>query len=262
MRQVLTDLKLAIDQIDSSFKNARDLILELARILDESGECERRSISRKIKEMLADKIQEGKITAKWIHDCLPSEYKREYKREVTSLSDIDIKRNGLDTDSQSDGSVIVQQIDGNAIHNNNKSLENDDKKAEKILIGTSGRSSNIESLSSDSSYGSNSVEDNEPKFTANKPNQNIVITTLDNQSHETDCPRCKELEDALIRASSVVSADKLQNEDNITYRIPKEKHDLLIEVVKNSRQFCSVIFDKNGTLVHAESDISREISND
>ena len=43
--QVLTDLKLAIDQIDSSFKNARDLILELARILDESGECERRSIS-------------------------------------------------------------------------------------------------------------------------------------------------------------------------------------------------------------------------
>ena len=100
-------------------KNARDLILELARILDESGHCGRRIISRKIKEMLADKIQEGKITTKWIHDCLPSEYKREYKREVTSLSDIDIKRNGLDTDSQSDGSVIVQQIDGNAVHNNN-----------------------------------------------------------------------------------------------------------------------------------------------
>ena len=29
--QVLTDLKLAIDQIDSSFKNARDLILECMR---------------------------------------------------------------------------------------------------------------------------------------------------------------------------------------------------------------------------------------
>jgi hypothetical protein len=120
--QVLTDLKLAIDQIDSSFKNASELILEFARILDESGQCERRSISRKIKEMLADKIQEGKITSKWIHDCLPSEYKREYKREVTSLSDIDIKRKGLDTDSQSDGSVIVQQIDGIAVHNNNESF--------------------------------------------------------------------------------------------------------------------------------------------
>ena len=64
LEQIITDIKLAIDQIDSSLKNARDLILELARILDESGECERRSVSRKIKELLADKIREGKITAK------------------------------------------------------------------------------------------------------------------------------------------------------------------------------------------------------
>src|SRR6476661_5810702 len=99
LEQIITDLKLAIDQIDSSFKNARDLILELARILDESGECERRSISRKIKELLADKIQEGKITAKWIHDCLPSEYKREYKREVTSLSNGNTKKKELESQS-------------------------------------------------------------------------------------------------------------------------------------------------------------------
>ena len=117
--QIVNNLKEEINQLNLSFRKVKDLILELARILDESGHCGRRIISRKIKEMLADKIQEGKITTKWIHDCLPSEYKREYKREVTSLSDIDIKRNGLDTDSQSDGSVIVQQIDGNAVHNNN-----------------------------------------------------------------------------------------------------------------------------------------------
>src|SRR6476469_8737381 len=117
--QVLTDLRLAIDQIDSSLKNARDLILELARTLDESGECERRSVSRKIKELLADKIQEGKITAKWIHDCLPSEYERKYKREVSSLSNGNTKKKEFE--SQSD----AQEIDGNAIHNNNKSLEND-----------------------------------------------------------------------------------------------------------------------------------------
>lgn len=190
LEQTITDLRRAIDQIGSSFKNASNLILELARTLEESGVCERRSISRKIKELLADKIQEGKITAKWIHDCLPSEYKREYKREVTSLSNRNTKKK--ESESQSDASVIVQEIDGNAIHNNNKSLENDDKKAEKILIGTSGRSSNIESLSSDSSYGGNSVEDIEPKFKANKSNQNIILTTLGNQetSCEIDCPRC------------------------------------------------------------------------
>jgi hypothetical protein len=113
LQQITTDLKLAIDQIGSSVKNASDKILELARLLDESGQCERRSISRKIKELLADKIKEGKITAKWIHDCLPSEYKREYKREVTSLSDNDIKKKEYNIDSQSDGSLIVQEIDGN-----------------------------------------------------------------------------------------------------------------------------------------------------
>jgi hypothetical protein len=154
LEQSIINLKLAIDQIDSSRKNARDLILELARTLDESGECERRSISRKIKELLADKIQEGKITAKWIHDCLPLEYKREYKREVTSLSNGNTKKKELEYQSD------AQEIDGNAIHNNNKSLENDDKKAEKILISTSGRSSNIESLSQGSSYGGNNVVDN------------------------------------------------------------------------------------------------------
>ena len=71
--QIVNNLKEEINQLNLSFRKVKDLILELARILDESGHCERRIISRKIKEMLADKIQEGKITAKWIHDCLPSE---------------------------------------------------------------------------------------------------------------------------------------------------------------------------------------------
>ena len=69
-------------------------------------------------------------------------------------------------------------------------------------------------------------------------------------------PRCKELEDALLKTSSVVSADKLQNDDR-KYRIPKEKHDLLIAAMRNSQQFCFAIFDKNGTFVHAEPDILR-----
>ena len=197
IKGIVVDLKLVIDQIDKNFKKAKDLVTEIARRLDEGRFCERGHISRRIKEMLQDKIKEGKITSKWIEDCLPHEYKRKYtsKSEVSSLSEND-----------------------------------NDAKAEKILIDTSGRSSSVNALLSQdgSRSSSNTPEDNESKFTPNKPNQNIILTTLDNQSHETDCPRCKELEDALLRASSVVSADKLQNEDNITYRIPKEKHDLLI----------------------------------
>lgn len=193
--QVLTDLKLAIDQIDSSFKNASELILELARILDESGQCERRSISRKIKEMLADKIQEGKITAKWIHDCLPSEYKREYKREVTSLSDSGIKRNGLDTDSHSDGSVIVQQIDGNAFHNNNESFSD---------IGEGQDAPNKEQI--ESNIESEIREANQTKKIHNTED-NKIVTGRQNNSDES-----QSLEEELSRKTELIAQLQLQIE--------------------------------------------------
>jgi hypothetical protein len=225
IKGIVVDLRQVVDQIDKNFKKAKDLIIEIARRLDEGRFCERGHISRRIKEMLQDKIKEGKITSKWIEDCLPQEYKRKYlKSEVSSLSKDD---NGV--------------------------------KAEKILIDNSGRSSSA-NLVQDGSSSGNSIENNKLKFPSSKSNQkqrnpqNIILTALDNQSNETDCPRCKELEDALLRASSLVPADKLQNEDN-TYRLPKERHALLIEVIKNSRQFCSVVFDKNGIFVDAKPDV-------
>jgi hypothetical protein len=75
--------------------------------------------------------------------------------------------------------------------------ENDnDAKAKKILINTSGRSSSVKALlSQDSSLSSssNTAEDDESRFTTSKSNQkqrsaqNMIPTTLHNQSHETDC---------------------------------------------------------------------------
>lgn len=76
-----------IDQIDSCFREAKALILELATRLDEEGVYERGYICREIKKILKDKISQGKITEKWIEECLPKEYKRRYsKSELSSLS--------------------------------------------------------------------------------------------------------------------------------------------------------------------------------
>jgi hypothetical protein len=91
VQNLVTKLKAVIDELAKNFANAKDLILELARVLDETKQCEQRSqICRKIKEMLRDKIAEGKITGKWIEECLPQEYKRRYnnniKSELSSLS--------------------------------------------------------------------------------------------------------------------------------------------------------------------------------
>ena len=83
----ITMLLVVIDQIDSDFKQARELILEIAKRLDEGRLCERSQISRILKKILRDKIQEGKVTEKWIEECLPPEYKRTYvKSELSSLS--------------------------------------------------------------------------------------------------------------------------------------------------------------------------------
>jgi hypothetical protein len=49
--------------------------------------CEQSQICRRIKDSVKDKIKEGKISKKWIEECLPQEFKRKYtKSEVSSLS--------------------------------------------------------------------------------------------------------------------------------------------------------------------------------
>ena len=87
VENIIAKLRDVIDERDKNFADAKSLILELARHLDETKQSEQTQICRKIKEMLKDKINEGKITGKWIEECLPQEYKRKYaKSELSSLS--------------------------------------------------------------------------------------------------------------------------------------------------------------------------------
>jgi hypothetical protein len=104
IKDIIIDLRLVVDQLGKDFMKAKDLIHELARRLDESKVCERDQVSRKIKEILKDEIREGKITAKWIEDCLPTEYKRKYttKSEVSSLSKENMKEIEVDASGNSE----------------------------------------------------------------------------------------------------------------------------------------------------------------
>ena len=87
IKYVVVDLRAVIDALDRNFASAKSLILKLARLLDETKQCKQSQICTKIKEMLADKIKEGKITKKCIERCLPQEYRRRYaKSEQSSLS--------------------------------------------------------------------------------------------------------------------------------------------------------------------------------
>jgi hypothetical protein len=89
------DLRLLIDDYHKGLNRAKELIREIARRLDEEREYERFTISARIKEILEDKIREGKITERWIEESLPSEYKRSYvKSELSSQLKKDKRRAG------------------------------------------------------------------------------------------------------------------------------------------------------------------------
>lgn len=86
IEDIIARLKIKVDDSDLSLKQAQDLIHKLARLLDETGLCERHNITKKIKEILKDKIRTGKVTGRWIERCLPTEYKRTYVKSELSLN--------------------------------------------------------------------------------------------------------------------------------------------------------------------------------
>jgi len=114
---IIVRLKLVVDQLSSNFIKAKDIIHELARHLDESKLCERDQVSRKIKKILKEEIKGGKITAKWIEDCLSPEYTRKYtpKSEVTSLSEENRKEIVVDASGNSIDSAAISNADSNNI---------------------------------------------------------------------------------------------------------------------------------------------------
>ena len=105
---ILSNLKNKIDQLDNIFGTIKQLVLQLATHLDEGKKCEIHLICTLIKKLISDKVKEGKVSARWIEDCLPNEYKRIYsKSEFTSLSG----NRGAKTTST--GQYSMQEFGGN-----------------------------------------------------------------------------------------------------------------------------------------------------
>ena len=87
IKETIVNLKKGIDKLGKEFDTIKNHTLDLATQLNESKLCATHKISIRIKEILKDEIKKGKISSKWIEECLPPEYKRKYDRkEVSSLS--------------------------------------------------------------------------------------------------------------------------------------------------------------------------------
>jgi hypothetical protein len=87
MAGLIARMRESLEDIARAWTTAKEAILDIARELNEHNLCETALISRKIKILLKKQIREGKVTAKWIEEVLPPEYKRKYeKSEQSSLS--------------------------------------------------------------------------------------------------------------------------------------------------------------------------------
>ena len=184
IKGIIVDLKLVIDQLDNNRTKAKDLIHELARRLDESKQCERDQVSRKIKEILEDKINKGKITEKWIEDCLSPEYKRKYtKSEVTSLSKENRKKIEVDASGNSE---IESAATSDADPNN-------------IVVNYEGRPPDVENLNTHASPVGKNLEEEIKKSTS--------FTTADQQlSEQAIVVELKTKIDALVNLSYPILA--------------------------------------------------------
>lgn len=83
---MIIDLRVSVDDYHRHLIRAEELIQEIAKTLSqEEWKYEKSTICTRIKDILEDKIREGKITERWIEECLTSEYKRSYvKSELSS----------------------------------------------------------------------------------------------------------------------------------------------------------------------------------
>ena len=222
IKTVVVDLRAVIDALDRNFTSAKSLILKLARLLDETKQCKQSQICTKIKEMLADKIKEGKITKKWIERCLPQEYRRRYvKSEQSSLS-------------------------GKA------------KKLEKIII-VDNKGKTIAGEEEPSPYNSSTI-DNNSAFTQprgrdaiqplQKEQDKDVLEGDDDGDDDELGPglwnqeKKKHLASLLIR-----EPEHLLAAAEIKFTIPKERYEEVKTAMSNGSNCCYLIFDRNSRII-------------
>jgi uncharacterized protein YnzC (UPF0291/DUF896 family) len=225
IKTVVVDLRAVIDRLDRHFTSAKSLILKLARLLDETKQGKQSQICAKIKEMLADKIKEGKITKKWIERCLPQEYKRTYvKSEQSSLS-------------------------GKA------------KKLEKIVI-VDNKGKTIAGEEEPSPYNSSTI-DNNSAFTQPRGGDAIQPTQKeqdedvledDDESWTRSMKSGEEVEEEAPCSLLIREAEHLLEPAEIKFTLPKDRYEEVKTAMCNGSNCCYLIFDrKSGTFLRSES---------
>ena len=216
---IISDLKRIIDLLGEKFETVRSLIQELARRLDESKICKTNEIGRKIKEILIDKIKEGKISERWIEKCLADEYKREHSGKKNRSSSVSEKE-------ELEDKKIMITADGISINEDNIADSNSTKKL----------SDNLSNPLKTDDFSENSTNDD--GCSLYKPIQE----------------KNKELEEA-FKSISLQTADKLKP---IKFKIPKERQIEINEEFNKCKEEVIVECHGYDKIISIKADIFKE----
>jgi hypothetical protein len=118
---IIADLKMVVEKFHFEFTKLREIIQELAKRLDENKICKQDIICHVIKEILKEKIDEGKISERYIESCLPTEYKRKYiRKKIIESEQISVSQNKSPFVIQKDNfDYINLERDSEPQYNNN-----------------------------------------------------------------------------------------------------------------------------------------------
>jgi hypothetical protein len=237
IKSIIATLRIVIDQLDLDFKQAKELILEIARRLDEEGLCERNQISRTIKKILKDKIQEGKVSEKWIEECLAPEYKRKYtKSEPSSLSKQQHKQQIVEVSTE--GQQVLPSEDVNQFHDHSKQNG----------IGNEAFSYNKPTANTVSSI----IGDSVSSYTVQK--------LPSNSSDIGECSSCIELQDKVNQLTEALKRISIPTADQISpsgfeIPIPKENYEMVKDAMGKSKNAIVVKCDAGKKFVRAVPDV-------
>jgi len=239
IKSIARNLRIAVEQMHLGLTKGKELILETARQLDEEHVEEQAKICKKIKEILKDKIQEGKISEGWIEESLPREYKRKYTK----------------TESQQNHLSGVQQPELVISTQGNQ-------------ISQSDKPSDIDSKSPDTEAISSLFERQEDKSpSAGEASLLPAAADVNLLSHPSDkyigqeCPSCLELQDQVTQLREVLKRISIPTADQIPASefeliIPNEEYEMVKDATDKSKSTIFVKCDgsKKFTLALADVD--------
>ena len=209
-----------VEEFHLKFTTLREIIQELARRLDEEQIGKQENICQIIKEILKEKIAEGKISERYIESCLPIEYKRKHNKKKT-----------IETEHIS---VLQKKIQDTSIIQNNEAINNN--------------------YYSDDINLKNSYIEQKPQFN-NKLTKDLLKI---HGAQFEGCSLCKdvvaenkELREIAEKNIMFLSAERLNN----GFKISKNKAKEIENVSKKCKDFIYLIFDIGNNIIRIKADI-------